>query len=82
MILELGMTDPAGNEMDAAQVAAAIHGLSQRERLVLALNYLEGFRVREIAALLELSKSRVYRLRSQALEKVRSELDGGIPLAA
>lgn len=65
-----------------ARVAGAVYGLSDRERLVLALQYMEGFRVREIATILELSTSYVYRLRSRALRKVRDEVGQAPALAA
>lgn len=52
-------------------LAEAITALPERERLAVTLYYLEDLRLREIGQVLELSESRVSRLLSAALLRVR-----------
>jgi len=58
--------DSVARQEDRARLANAIEQLPERERLVVTLYYLEDLRLREIAALLKLSESRVCRLLAQA----------------
>jgi RNA polymerase sigma factor for flagellar operon FliA len=53
-------------------LARGIAALPERERLVVTLHYLEDLRLKEIGRVLELSESRVSRLLTAALFKLRS----------
>jgi len=57
-------------------LAQAIARLPEKERLVLTLYYMEDLRLKEIAAVMGLSESRVSRLLSAALQRVGIELRG------
>jgi DNA-directed RNA polymerase specialized sigma subunit len=60
----------------------AILNLEEQERLVLALTYIEGLNVRQIAEVLDLSASRIYQVRSAAMRKLRPDTGGALALAA
>lgn len=55
-------------------LAEAIAGLPERERLVIALYYDEGFNLREIGQVLGVSESRVCQIHSQATMRLRARL--------
>ncbi|MDX1252218.1 MAG: RNA polymerase sigma factor FliA [Gammaproteobacteria bacterium] len=55
-------------------LAEAISGLPERERLVMALYYDEELNLREIGAVLGVSESRVSQIHSQALIRLQSRL--------
>lgn len=55
-------------------LAEAIAGLPERERLVMALYYDEELNLREIGAVLGVSESRVSQIHSQALIRLQSRL--------
>ena len=57
-------------------LAAAIDGLPERERLVMALYYDEELNLREIGAVLGVSESRVCQIHGQALVRVRARMTG------
>jgi RNA polymerase sigma factor for flagellar operon FliA len=68
---------PAGEFEDSslsAAVAAAIDGLPERERTVLALYYDEELNLREIGEVLGVTESRVCQIHSQALLRLRAKL--------
>lgn len=52
----------------------AIEGLSERDRLVLALYYQEEMTLKEIGCILDVTESRVCQLHSKALQKLRDKL--------
>ncbi|MEE9278044.1 MAG: sigma-70 family RNA polymerase sigma factor, partial [Dehalococcoidia bacterium] len=52
-------------------LAAAIHELPQRERLVVALYYQDDLTQRQIAKVLGLSESRVCQIHARALDQLR-----------
>lgn len=56
------------------QLADAIRGLPERERLVLALYYDEELNLKEIGQVLGVSESRVSQIHSQAAMRLRSRL--------
>lgn len=56
------------------QVANAIAGLPERERMVMALYYAEELNLREIGAVLGVSESRVSQIHSQAVIRLQSRL--------
>ncbi len=56
------------------ELAEAISGLSERERLVLTLYYYEGLTLKEIGAVLEISESRVCQLHTKAIARLRTKL--------
>lgn len=58
------------------QLAAAIAGLPERERLVLALYYDEELNLKEIGLVLGVSESRVSQIHSQAALRLRATLAG------
>jgi len=55
-------------------LAAAVAGLPERERLVLTLYYDEDLNLREIGAVIGVSESRVSQIHSQALIRLQSRL--------
>jgi RNA polymerase sigma factor for flagellar operon FliA len=64
-------------ERDARrEMAEAINGLPERERLVLALYYDEELNLREIGQVLGVSESRVCQIHSQALVRLKSRVRG------
>ena len=64
-------------ERDARrEMAEAINGLPERERLVLALYYDEELNLREIGQVLGVSESRVCQIHSQALLRLKSRVRG------
>ena len=56
------------------ELTAAIEGLSERERLVLALYYHEELTLKEIGHVLEVSESRVSQIHTKAILTLRSKL--------
>lgn len=54
----------------------AIERLPEREKLVLSLCYDQELNLREIGAVLEVTESRVCQIRSQAINRLRSQLRG------
>lgn len=64
-------------ERDARrEMAVAISGLPERERLVLALYYDEELNLREIGQVLGVSESRVCQIHSQALLRLKARVRG------
>ena len=61
-------------EAKRKQLAAAIEGLPQKERLVLTLYYYEELTMKEIGKTLSVTESRVSQLHSQALLRLKSSL--------
>jgi FliA/WhiG family RNA polymerase sigma factor len=53
----------------------SIGRLPERERLVIALYYHEGMTFKEISTVLRISESRVYQLHTQAVLRLRAQLD-------
>ena len=58
------------------EMAGAINGLPERERLVLALYYDEELNLREIGQVLGVSESRVCQIHSQALLRLKARVRG------
>jgi len=58
-------------------VSAAIDSLPERERLIISLYYVEELNLKEIAAVLGVSESRVSQLLSSVVKKLRSDLKVG-----
>ena len=56
------------------EVAQAIEQLPESERLLLSLYYQEDLTMKEIAAVLEISESRVCQLHARAVLKLRTSL--------
>ena len=52
----------------------AIEGLPEREKLLMGLYYEQELNFKEIAAILEVSESRVCQLHSQAIARLRAKL--------
>jgi RNA polymerase sigma factor for flagellar operon FliA len=65
-----------------AELADAIAGLPERERLVIALYYDEELNLREIGQVLGVSESRVCQIHSQAAMRLRAKLTDWLPSAA
>jgi RNA polymerase sigma factor for flagellar operon FliA len=66
-----------GREEEIRILRDAIGRLPQKERTVMALYYYEELNQRQIAEVLHLTESRVSQIRSQALKRLRSRLEGG-----
>jgi RNA polymerase sigma factor for flagellar operon FliA len=56
-------------------LATAISGLPERERLVMALYYVEEFNLREIGSVIGLSESRICQIHNQANIRLRARLE-------
>lgn len=70
-----GPAEHVQREEMLARLVKAIDRLPERERLVIALYYGEGFNLREIGAVLEVSDSRVSQLCTQALVRLRARVN-------
>lgn len=53
-------------------------GLCRQQRLIIILHYFEGWTLREIAGMVDLSESRISKIRMQALARIRRNLQGTI----
>lgn len=58
-----------------AELAEAIQSLAERERLVITLRYYEALTVREIAAMLNVSETRVSQICARAVRRLRAYLE-------
>jgi RNA polymerase sigma factor for flagellar operon FliA len=58
------------------ELAAAIAGLPERERMVLSLYYDDELNLREIGEVLGISESRVCQIHGQAVVRIRARLEG------
>lgn len=56
------------------ELGRAINGLSDRERLVIALYYYEGLTLKEIGRVLEVTEARVCQIHSKAILRLRARL--------
>lgn len=79
--LERHCPDNRGNPLERLQDARfrgalvkAIEALPEREKLLMSLYYEQDLNFKEIAAVLEVSESRVCQLHSQAVARLRSKL--------
>lgn len=61
-------------EQEAARLHRELDGLDERERLVVRLYDFQEMKLREIAALLEVTESRVSQIRTRALGRLRDRL--------
>lgn len=71
---QTGILDGLQKEDLNAQVANAIAGLPERERMVMALYYAEELNLREIGAVIGVSESRVSQIHSQAIIRLQARL--------
>jgi len=60
-------------------LATAVDALPQRERIVLTLYYYEELSMKEIAAVFELTESRISQIHSQLVLRLRGLLDLAVP---
>ena len=81
--LPLQEADASDNPLDGISssafrrnLAEAIEGLPEREKLVLSLYYQEELNLKEIGAVLGVSESRVSQIHSQAALRLRGRLSG------
>jgi RNA polymerase sigma factor for flagellar operon FliA len=58
----------------SAQLAAAVDELTERQRQVVALYYVEGLTLREIAGILGVSEPRICQIHGDALRRIREHL--------
>jgi RNA polymerase sigma factor for flagellar operon FliA len=76
-LADMSAVDPIagleGNEMRAL-LAAAINGLSEREKLVVILYYFEGLTLAEIGDVLGVTESRVCQIHTKAVGLLRMKL--------
>jgi RNA polymerase sigma factor for flagellar operon FliA len=56
------------------QAAEALAGLKEKEQLVISLYYYDEMTLKEIAAILDLTESRICQIHTQAIVKLRSRL--------
>ncbi|MCE2988663.1 MAG: RNA polymerase sigma factor FliA [Nitrosomonadaceae bacterium] len=69
--------DPAGTLMDKRLKTALVEGieaLPEREKLLMSLYYEQDLNMKEIAAVMSITESRVSQLHSQAVARLRSKL--------
>ena len=62
------------HEQEVETLHEALHCLSEQERVVISLYYYEELNLREIAAVLEVTESRISQIRTKALGKLRAAL--------
>lgn len=70
-----GVEDLLTHEQEVDRLKAAIGGLKEQERTVLALNFFEELKLHEIAEVLQLSVCRISQIRTAALAKLRVSLN-------
>ncbi|MBL8058363.1 MAG: FliA/WhiG family RNA polymerase sigma factor [Anaerolineales bacterium] len=78
LLADPNQADPgelAADQDQEAQMLAALHGLSERERQVLSMYYYEELTLKEIGAVLGLSESRVCQLHGRAVLNLRAQLN-------
>jgi RNA polymerase sigma factor for flagellar operon FliA len=66
-----------GRQEEVKILREAIGRLPEKERTVMALYYYEELNQRQIAEVLHVTESRVSQIRTQALKRLRSRLNGG-----
>ena len=71
---EEGPDDRLSHEQEVAMLRQALGALKERERVVLSLYYFEDLKLHEIAAILQLTESRVSQIRASALAQLREQL--------
>jgi RNA polymerase sigma factor for flagellar operon FliA len=71
---QVGLLDSIQKDDMRSIVANAIAGLPERERLVMALYYVEELNLREIGAVIGVSESRVSQIHSQAIIRLQARL--------
>jgi RNA polymerase sigma factor for flagellar operon FliA len=84
---ELAEVDDDGPALDEAfedeatreTLKAAIRTLPERDQVIVALYFFEGFTLAEIGEVLDVTESRVSQLRTRALKALREELAATLP---
>jgi RNA polymerase sigma factor for flagellar operon FliA len=71
---ELSPMEAAMRRERSAQLVAAIDELTERQRQVVALYYVEGLTFREIARILGVSEPRICQIHGDALRRIREQL--------
>jgi RNA polymerase sigma factor for flagellar operon FliA len=61
-----------------AQVRRLISRLPEQQRRVLALYYYEELNLRQVGEVLQVSESRVSQIRSQALRRLKTEIEASL----
>lgn len=67
-----GTTD--GDWLEEIAIKEAIHGLSEREKRILSMRFLDGRTQTEVASKIGISQAQVSRLEKGAMQKIRSSL--------
>lgn len=62
------------NWLDELAIKEAIHGLSQREKRILSMRFLQGRTQMEVAGMVGISQAQVSRLEKGALGKIKAEI--------
>lgn len=71
------ITQALDQREQSEDLALAVKALPERERLVVALYYVEQLSMRDVAAVLTVSESRASQLHTQALRRLRRALEQG-----
>jgi RNA polymerase sigma factor for flagellar operon FliA len=71
---EQGVEDEINLREEVSLLRDAILQLKEQERVVLSLYYLEELKLHEIAAILDLTESRISQIRSKAISRLRTQL--------
>ena len=66
--------EQVGDWLEEIAVKQAIQNLSQREKRILSLRFLEGKTQMEVAGVIGISQAQVSRLEKGALNKIKKEL--------
>lgn len=73
-------SEDVAEEADYSELYEAIRRLSEKNRLVIVLYYLEGYSVREIAGLLRMGESAVKTRMARARKEMKETLKGDVAL--
>jgi RNA polymerase sigma factor FliA len=71
---EHSIEDQINFREEVGHLREALLNLKEQERVVLSLYYLEELKLHEIAAILELTESRISQIRSKAISKLRAQM--------
>lgn len=73
-----GLDEAFEDEGTRALLLEAVHRLPERDQVIVALYFFEGFTLAEIGQVLDVTESRVSQLRTRAIKALRAELAGAL----